>query len=40
MSMRNSGGARALKLGGLGACSPGKILKSGLPEMQFPGFSG
>ena len=26
--------------GGPGACSPGKILKSGIPEMQFPGFSG
>ena len=31
--------ARAIKRGP-GACSPGKILKSGIPETQFPGFSG
>jgi hypothetical protein len=49
-SISHSGGASLLKLGGgrdnvdtlrgSGACSPGKILKSGIPEMQFPAFSG
>ena len=30
----------ASHLGGSGGMHPGKILKSGNPEMQFPGFSG
>ena len=31
---------RREKLGGPGACSPGKILKSGTSETPFPGLSG
>ena len=34
------GQSRASHLGGSGGMHPGKILKSGNPEMQFPGFSG